>query len=875
MANQQRLVEAILLPSLASLFLSGPALSQDREPSPFDAANIVLDDEFSRIDALVDINWDGVMDGVGFFVSPDDALKGELRTFINDGKGRFSATVLASLDIVRNQPVNQLVVGDWNGDGHDDFALLGSAKMLSYLSKGADQPLPYGLVALNSDPLSLAVGDFDDDGKDDIAALSLEGLRIHDHGLVASTLLPSPLGILLAGEFTGDDVIDIGLEGLGRLQIIRHDPDLDSYVDGPEYLHPSMQNALVSVGDIDRDGDTDVTFFGPQSYIVMRRTGSQTFQVEAQVAGGPAEQLIDVDGDGDLDGVCCGGGGGTPVPSRNRERNYFHIAINDSPNIGSNSFRPAVRVPSLGARHLAGASDIDGDGRIDLVAGRSVLFGRDELPGDMKPMSVNNTWLVHDLDMDGDPDFDFGLNNAQFNAGDGAFNQQAPRMPAPPAGGIWKAPYIRGDFDADGAVDMIVGHYVEDGGFQPPFKSMRFLRNCGGGHFVDAGPAGADGDYFKPPAPFGAGFNNAPPFLIADMNADGVNDIAANTAGAAFSPDTVWVWHNDGSGFFTRVISYEGSLVLAAANFDGDAYGDLILGSSSAYFLRRGGPSGYEPAVQIGTRFRASIPVVGNLNGDAYPDLFGIQGSGSGLGSSDPTIFFGGPSAFVDVQTIEGVVLESASGSTPFGLFTGDIDGDGRGDLAINATGGSNWGLGAWTALQDDQGGFAFVRQYLDLQQLADLDGDGDLDVVGDLQVANLTESGASAGYRQQYGLPSAGTDGIAPTLGATGPFRAGETLDLHFSGGLGGTVGVYWIGAGSSDQSLAGLNINIWPLRTSRRVILDGENDEAGGGNALRSHPLPLELMGSDLFLQAFFLDPLGPLGISASNGLQLSIGH
>ncbi|MHC5063867.1 MAG: FG-GAP repeat domain-containing protein, partial [Planctomycetota bacterium] len=387
--------------------------------------------------------------------------------------------------------------------------------------------------------------------------------------------------------------------------------------------------------------------------------------------------------------------------------------------------------------------------------------------------------------------------------------------------------------------------------------------------------AGADGDFFQPPWPFGSGFNNAPPFLIADMTADGVNDIAANMTGSAFTPDTVWVWRNDGNGFFTRVISYEGMLVLAAANFDGDAYGDLILGSSSAYFLRRGGPNGYESAVQIGTRFRASIPVVGDLNGDSYPDLFGIQGSASGLGDSDPTIFYGGPTAFADVEVIEGVVLESASGSTPFSLFSGDIDGDGLGDLAINATGGSKWGLGAWTALQDDQGGFAFVRQYLDLQQLADLDGDGDLDVVGDLKVSNLTENGSSAGSRQQYGLPSAGSDGLAPTLGATGPFRPGETLELHFSGGLGGAPGVYWIGGGSSHQSLAGLNINIWPLRTSRPVILDGEPAEAGGGNAVRSHALPVDLAGTDLFVQAFFLDPMGPLGISASNGLQLSIGQ
>ena len=53
--------------------------------------------------------------------------------------------------------------------------------------------------------------------------------------------------------------------------------------------------------------------------------------------GGPATHLIDVDGDGDLDGLCCGGGSG-PYP--NEGSSTFQVALND----GAGVFAPAFPI---------------------------------------------------------------------------------------------------------------------------------------------------------------------------------------------------------------------------------------------------------------------------------------------------------------------------------------------------------------------------------------------------------------------------------------------------------------------------------------------------------------------------------------------------
>ena len=101
-------------------------------------------------------------------------------------------------------------------------------------------------------------------------------------------------------------------------------------------------------GDIDGDGDVDVVLFGMPdgsngAFQVIRQAPTG-FLVEASTAGGPATGLADVDGEGDLDGVCGGGGGGGSPPLSNHRVSNFEIAIND----GSGHFAPSFMIAGMG-----------------------------------------------------------------------------------------------------------------------------------------------------------------------------------------------------------------------------------------------------------------------------------------------------------------------------------------------------------------------------------------------------------------------------------------------------------------------------------------------------------------------------------------------
>ena len=67
--------------------------------------------------------------------------------------------------------------------------------------------------------------------------------------------------------------------------------------------------------------------FGSNGYAMLRRVGASAFSAEVVVPGGPATHLVDLDGDGDLDGACCGGSGNAgPV---NNAPAAFEISLND------------------------------------------------------------------------------------------------------------------------------------------------------------------------------------------------------------------------------------------------------------------------------------------------------------------------------------------------------------------------------------------------------------------------------------------------------------------------------------------------------------------------------------------------------------------
>ncbi len=860
---------AVLILALAPVC----ALPAQESKALFDATQIQLD-PWSRMDALLDVDHDGDIDGVGVWVQQTGTYVAEIEVHLNDGSGDFtSGSWVLAAESVGWHGWNEFVVttGDFTGDGHDDIVAVGIDTLIAWQSNNGAQPTEIDRqTTLSITPREIIPIRANGDAFVDIAVRTNTSVELFlSNGATFSHAgsWPGTYPKMAAVEMDGDSIEELALPATGTLECVHWDGA--SFVTAGTFPI-STEQTMPTCGDIDGDGDVDIVVFGTDGYTVLRRTGPNTFALEPIDQGGPATGLADVDGDGDLDGVCCGGGGPSVLPSNDIAPD-FEISLND----GSGNFADAWKIRNIGARHIAGAVDADGDGDVDLIAGRGVYFNRDNFVREPMPplRAKQGRWMrVHDLDEDGDPDFDIEWNDFGRNEGDGNERVDVSTLAAPPAGHSFGGPGYPGDFDGDGDVDFVVAVFAAGS-----FEAMGLLRNQGGGSFEYAGHAGPPGQAFHPanwgfdPLWGGQGFA-----VMRDFDDDGDLDIAANFVWNFNSDARSRIWHNDGTGVFTAgqlIVDY---MVADAADFDGDGHTDLFATLEFGFWriFKNDGNSNWAYSPTMPFQDGAEWTVRWDLNDiddDGDVDLISDN-------SDRPILWRNqGNGTFVEESPIgAGDFIEWGGGQTR--NFAVDVNHDGITDIVAYPAehGRANSAL---IILQDSNGNFAIhAEQAIQPYAFADLDGDGDVDSIGNRVGRSMLRNLESGGTRVQFGERVAGQDGVAPTMGETGPYHVGADSISNVRGALGGAPAVYIYGsteAELTDIPFPGLTMYAWPPIAAVPVTLGGSPNATGAGWLDVQYVVPAAFAGLTLYKQVFALDFAAPAALSQTNGIAITYGN
>ena len=560
-------------------------------------------------------------------------------------------------------------------------------------------------VPFYSSGYALAIGDLDADGKPDVvtADASSGNISFIRNSSVAGqtsfgTRFSYPIGTnpvaVLIKDLDGDgrpDVVTTN-NGSGSISVSRNDA-IVSLQAGVFFRHVDFQVGSTAfpystaAGDINGDGKPDLvvanhasgtlSIFANQSNPGSITAASFAAKVDFPTSGMPrAVTMGDVDGDGKTDIVYVSEENKTVTVLRN-------IAASQViSNSGSTAtFATPVDFSTGDNPTSVALGDVDGDGKLDILvgnyaAGTVSVFRNQSAAGVMNAASFAAKT-------------DFSIGSQPFSIG-------------------------VGDADGDGKPDVVAANAGSN--------TLTLLRNMATSGVINTGS-------FASPLAFAAG-GYPVSAAIADLDIDGIAEaVSLNAADSSFSVFRITPSFNAGQALIVSSLSPSSGpagtpITITGTGFNTSAMANTVYFGSVKATVTDGGATSLTVIVPAGAVYQP-VTVLNTTNAlagtsaGAYNTTFGNP-----FGTGTPANFYLAPVGF-------------ATGSLPYQVAAGDLDGDGKVDLAV-----ANYNSNTVSVLRNISStgsiNAASFAEKVDFQlgnnpssvSIADIDGDGKPDLV-------------------------------------------------------------------------------------------------------------------------------------------------